>query len=133
MNIPFAYPIADFPFPYAFKRIDNTDYYDEITTTTVSQAVSTTAYETRMTTGGTEGAENVSIADGTVIGERKLLILTAITDESDTVKLAHANVVNAAGTAATGVTFDAANEYLLLEWNGAKWQAIYTSATIATA
>ena len=132
MNIPFSYPISDFPFRHAFGKISNTVYYDEITTAADSQAVATTSYETKITTGGTAGTENISIADGTIVGERKLITLAVRTDASDVVALAHANVVNASGTAATGVTLDAAGEFILLEWNGSKWQAVYTPATIAT-
>ena len=133
MNIPFAYPIGDFPFKHSFGRIANTDYFDAVTTSAVTQVISTDAYETRLTTSGTEDAELISIANGTIIGERKLLILKTLGESADSVTLAHANVVNASGTAATGVTFDAANEFLLIEWNGTKWQAIYTTATITTA
>lgn len=133
MNIPFSYPVSDFPFKHTFAKIKNTNYYDEFTTATANQVVSMDAYETRLTTAGTEGVENISLANGTIIGERKLFILKTLGNASDSVKLAHANVVNAAGIAATGVTFDAINEYCLLEWNGAKWQAIYTTATITTA
>ena len=97
-------------------------------------AVSLTRYLTTITTGGTAGTEAVTVGDGTgeVIGTRKLIVLGTRTDGSDVVSLDHANIVNASGTQTTNVDLDAADEFVLLEWNGSKWQIVYSDATVAT-
>ena len=91
-------------------------------------------YHVKITTGGTAGSEDVSIGDGTGarVGERKLITLAVRTDGSDVVNLDHANCVNATGTTLTNLDMDAAGEFVLLEWNGTKWQIIYADATEAT-
>lgn len=96
-------------------------------------------YSTQIVTGGTAGSEDVTLGDGTasadndaaVVGQRKLLTLKTRTNGSDVVNLDHANMANAAGTDATNADMDAAGEFFLVEWNGTKWQVVYTNATIA--
>jgi len=95
-------------------------------------------YATDIVTGGTAGSEDVTVGDGTVtatnavpvIGQRKLYTLKTRTNGADVLNLDHANLVNAAGTAMTNCDLDAAGEFILLEWNGLKWQEIYSDATI---
>lgn len=103
---------------------------EAVTTGATSKAADTTVYQTVLTTGATAGAEALTIANGTIPGQRKLLTLETLGGVGDSVAVAFANVVNAAGTQATGVVLDAAGEYLLLEWTGAKWKVIYGTATV---
>ena len=100
----------------------------------VAVTIDASTYHVNITTGGTAGSENVSIGDGSSarVGERKLITLAVRTDASDVVNLDHANCVNAAGTTLTNLDMDAAAEFVLLEWNGTKWQIVYANATEAT-
>lgn len=99
----------------------------------VALTLDPSVYGAEITTGGTAGSEDVNLGDGTgaVVGQRKLITLSVRTNASDVVNLDHANMVNAAGTTATNVDLDAAGEFVLLEWNGAKWQVVYTNGTVA--
>jgi hypothetical protein len=96
-------------------------------------AVSLARHLTTIVTGGTAGTESVTVGDGTgeVVGTRKLIELGTRTDASDVVSLDHANIVNASGTQTTNVDLDAEGEFVLLEWNGSKWQIVYSDATVA--
>lgn len=95
--------------------------------------VDLSVYHTEIITGGTDGAENVTLGDGTgaVVGQRKLVTLKTRTSGSDVVNLDHANIANASGVQATNCDLDAAGEFFLFEWNGSKWQIVYGSGTIA--
>ena len=85
-------------------------------------------YKSEVTTGGSAGAETMNVADGTIVGQRKLIELVTLTDPSDNVLLS-GNFVDASASALTSVTLDAADEFHLMEWNGSNWQTIYTTAT----
>lgn len=103
---------------------------DEIAVSDTTQEINLEAYHTEMIT---EAAASVaSLADGEITGQRKLLTLKTLGTAGDTISLDATNIHNAAGTQATGVTFDAEDEFLLIEWTGAEWQEIYGSATITT-
>lgn len=110
------------------------DTAETVTTGASPVALDLVSYKATVTTGGTAGGEDLTIGDGTgaVIGQRKLVTLGTRTDASDVVSLDHANIVNASGTQTTNCDLDAAGEYVLLEWNGAKWQIVYTNGTVAT-
>lgn len=104
---------------------------ETIDVSATTQVIATSPFHTQMVT--TAAASVVSLANGTYAGQRKLITLKTLGTGGDEVALAPANIHNAAGTQATGVTFDAATEFLLVEWTGVEWQAVYTTATIATA
>lgn len=89
-------------------------------------------YETKIQTAGSESAEMISIPDGTVVGQRKLITVTAIGAAGTAVGVAFTNIVNASAVQLTGCSMDADDEFLLLEWNGSKWQVVYSAATLAT-
>lgn len=87
-----------------------------------------TVYKSEVTTGGTAGAETMNVAAGDVVGQRKLIELTTLTNGSDSVLLS-GSFADASGSALTSVTLDAADEFHLMEWNGSAWQTVHTTAT----
>jgi hypothetical protein len=114
----------------------NLDSYEEVETSDgAATDVGLTVYGTQVTTGGSEDNELLDIGDGAgaVIGQRKLVTLVDRTHASDVVVMDHGNIVNAAGAALSAVELDAEDEFILLEWNGAKWQVVYADATLTTA
>lgn len=104
---------------------------ETINVSATTQEVSTSPFHTQMVT--TAAASVASLADGTYAGQRKLITLKTLGTGGDEVALDETNIHNASGVQATGVTFDAADEFLLVEWTGVEWQAVYSTATIATA
>lgn len=98
-------------------------------------------YQSLLTTGGTQGSEDVSLGDGTasadnaaaVIGQRKLVYLAVLGDTGDVAALDFANIVDTDGAALQAAELDAADEWVLVEWNGAAWQVVYHNATITPA
>lgn len=99
-------------------------------------ALSLFAYHTAITTGGTDGNENVTIPNGVIAGQRKLVSLGTRTG-TDTVVIAVTNIdrgLHAGETPATitALNLDAAGEYALLEWSGLKWNILYSNGTITT-
>lgn len=104
---------------------------ESITVSDTTQEISLSEYETKMTT--SHASSLASLANGAIPGQRKLITLDTLGTAGDELALAATNIHNAAGTQATGVTFDAADEFLLAEWTGSEWQEIYGTATIATA
>lgn len=104
---------------------------ETITVNDTTQEISLGVYHTQCET---DHASSVaSLADGTIPGQRKLITVTTLGTAGDELALDATNIHNASGTQATGVTFDAADEYLLIEWTGAEWQEVYGTATITTA
>lgn len=93
-----------------------------------------TVYQTKLTTGGTEGPELARIGNGTGvrIGQRKLVTLTTRTHASDSVALDHANIATADGTPTTSVVLAEEGAFLLLEWKATTWGVRYTNATVET-
>lgn len=104
--------------------------HELVTVSATPSACDMTVYATHVTTGGVGRALNVGNGAGAVVGQRKLIKVVGFT-ASDTVVLDHANIVLANGNAAASVVLDAANEFILLEWNGAKWQLRYASSGVA--
>lgn len=86
--------------------------------------VTLATYQTNMVTGGSKAAEPASMADGEYIGQRKVVYLSTLSDPADSVVITGANIED------TSVTLDAEDEYVLFEWDGAAWQAIYTNGTV---
>jgi len=124
---------AKLPFPHAVEKAGLLAVENILSDDTDTPAVDLEVYESQIRTTGSAGAENLAVPDGSVVGQRKLLTLAVLGATGDSVALVATNIHNASGTQATGVTFDAAGESLLVEWTGSEWQAIYTTATIATA
>jgi len=91
-----------------------------------------TVYETKITSGGTAGSEDLNVGDGTgaIIGQRHLFTFETRTNGSDVINFDHANMDD--GLTITDVSMDAADEFILLEWNGLKWQIIYSAAGVVT-
>ena len=107
--------------------------YEERQSGAAAIQVDLAIYETKLTTGATEGAEDVTVGDGAgvTVGHRKLITLKTRSHGSDVVNLDHANIANQSGVQATNVDLDAAGEFCLFEWNGSKWQIIHANATVA--
>lgn len=114
---------------------------EEVTTGASTKDTDNTVYETEVVTGGTAGAEDLDPTTGTIVGQRKLITLKTRTNASDVVNVVVTDVVRwiHSGVASDPLTtaavsnldLDAAGEYALLEWNGSKWNVIYTNGTIS--
>ena len=104
---------------------------DTISVSDTTQVIPAFPYHTQAET--THADSVASLADGEYVGQRKLITLITLGEVGDDLTLSPTNIHNASGTQATSVVFDAADEFLLVEWTGVEWQAIYTTATIATA
>lgn len=107
--------------------------YEAVTTNASARAANLNIYHTNITSGGTAGNEPYSLGTGTgvKVGQRKSVKLVTRTHASDVIVMDHANIVAADGTtAATGAILNAANEYALFEWTGAKWRALYSAAGV---
>lgn len=89
-------------------------------------------YQTVVTTGGTQGNEELNIGDGTgaTVGQRHLVTLGTLTD-TDTVVLDDANISQGADSI-TAVALDTADQFIMLEWQGATWEVIAASAGVVT-
>ncbi len=97
-------------------------------------AMTLAAYHTVITTGDTDGNESVTIPDGVIAGQRKLVSLGTRTG-TDVVVIAVTNIdqgLHSGETPATitALNLDAEGEYALLEWSGAKWNVLYSNGTI---
>lgn len=103
---------------------------ESIVVSATTQEISLEAYHTQCETSAASSV--ASLADGAIPGQRKLITLEALGTAGDSLALDATNIHNAAGTQATGVTLDAAAEFLLIEWTGAEWQEVYGTATITT-
>lgn len=85
-------------------------------------------YQSKITTGGTEAAEEAEIGDGTgaIIGQRKLIVLESLGDAADSVILDDANFSQADDTI-SAIELDEEGEFVLAEWQGASWEIIKAS------
>lgn len=117
-----------------YEPITNTTKREELTTGAATTVLNPGIYESYITTGGTVGDEDITIGDGTgiVVGQRKLITL-AVLSAVDVLVMDFANIVALDGVALQLVELDAAGEFILLEWNGVKWQAIWADATLTDA
>lgn len=118
---------------FAFNDVSNLNSTEDVATSGTPEAVDITVYETLVTSGGTQGAESLTIGDGTgaKIGQRKLIYLETLTDPSDSVALDDTNFSQGADTI-TAIAFDAADEYLLAEWQGASWEIIAAASGVVS-
>lgn len=106
---------------------------DVVTSDAAPEALDLTVYQSKLTTGGSQGAEAVTIGDGTgiTVGHRKLVTLETLTDGADSVTLDDGNFSQAADTI-TAIALDAEGEFLLAEWQGASWEVIAASSGVVT-
>lgn len=95
--------------------------------------VSLDVFKTTLTTGDTQGNETVNVGNGStaVIGQRKLVFLGTRTHASDEAVLDHENMAQGSDTLVS-VILDEANEFVLLEWRGAKWEIIKAASGVVT-
>ena len=104
-----------------------TNHAEYMTTTGTSQDVSLNYYRTLFTT--TTNSDDVAVPDGTIVGERKLLVLDTLGTAGDVVNVDVTNID------ASGLALDAADEYVLLEWGAtagaATWTIVYHNATVS--
>jgi hypothetical protein len=106
--------------------------YENVVTKAGATALDPSVYNSKIVTGGTQGNEPVTLADGTYVGQRKLITEVTRTHASDVVVLPFAKILNVSGTQATAATMTNTG-FIMLEWTGAKWHAKYLSnVTITT-
>ena len=95
-----------------------------------TETINLNKYHTKFVSNGAAKAAAIGDGTGAVVGQRKLITLQTRVGGSDTIVLDHANMLNAAGSAASSCILDAANEFILLEWRGSKWQTMVASAGV---
>lgn len=112
---------------------------DSLTTGAAPVALTLDEYRTNLVTDGETGAgQVVDIPSGEYVGQRKLAWLLTRTGGSDTATFTMTNIEEnllvggGAGGAASALVLDAAGEYALFEWTGAKWNILYTNGTLTT-
>lgn len=134
-------PVGGFPKAlrqlYAFFRSGPNfiNDFELLTSGTVAKNVDTTIYETQVVSGGLGAGELLNIGNGATakVGQRKLITLKTRTGGSDVVTLDKTNMVKSDGsTQPTTAALDAAGEFVLVEWNGTKWQVVYFKAGVIT-
>ncbi len=90
-------------------------------------------YTNYITTGGTGGAEVVTLqgAGGFAIGSRVTLVVQTLTDPADTVSIDTANIFTFQGAPVTTLIFDTALTYVVLESDGvANWRIYYNEGAL---
>lgn len=106
---------------------------EDITVNNVSQNISVSVFETRMTTAHANSVAKLPAGD--FPGQRKHIVLDALGTAGDEVAVTPADGVTwkqaNGSTDCASVTFAAADKYLLVEWNGARWTNLATDATVA--
>jgi hypothetical protein len=109
----------------------------DVTSGAAPVALTAGIYRHNVTTGGTQAGEEVSLPDGQYAGQRMLVYLETLTDPADNVditltKLAAQSIVGDAAEDATiaAMSLDAADDYVLLEWTGLKWNILYSNGTV---
>ncbi len=97
-----------------------------------------TAYSSECVTEGTGAANGVTLPAGEYVGQRKYFKLKTRTHASDTVSFVMTNVMTGGiygqtpDTGATALVLDAANEDVLFEWTGSKWNVVFCTGTVTT-
>lgn len=110
----------------------NVEEFEEVTSNgDDATSLSVGQYGVYVTSGGSEGAEDITIASADFVGQRKLVVFAVQTHASDVLALNHSGIVGADGAALDALTIDDEGGFVLIEWNGLKWQVIYSGdATI---
>lgn len=95
-----------------------------------------TVFETRVQTSGSQGIEQIVIGEGILSGvrpgTRHLITLEKLGHASDVCTLDHGDIVSSTGAALAAATLDAEGAFVLLEFNGAAWQVIYSKDATLT-
>lgn len=143
-----AFPSARRGFPRALKELRDAilgsivaDWLP-LTSGASPLTVDASVFETRVTSGGTQGNEVVRIPAGTKVGQRHLVTFLAEGDASDVVRInaaAGAALQSQGSTgetpaAATNVDLDTPGEFALLEFQGGAtptWNILYTTGAIS--
>lgn len=97
----------------------NDDFAERLTTSASDTVLSLEHFHTILTTDGTTGAgQAITLADGSHLGERKLITVVDVVDAgTDTVTMS-ANIAD------TSYTFAEDDDSLLLEFNGTVWAIV---------
>ncbi len=88
-------------------------------------------FKTVITTGGTQGAEDLVFGTDAEIGKRRVVVLGALTDPADSVTLDDASFSFGEETI-TAIELDAEDEYVFAEFRGAKWEILGASAGVVS-
>lgn len=84
-----------------------------------------------ITTDGTGIARAVQVGTaGQFAGQRKLIRLVTRTGASDTFTLDATSLLKPSGAPVTSLTFNAAGQSALLEWNGRRWVVLDTIGAV---
>jgi hypothetical protein len=73
---------------------------------------------------------NVGVAGPFYIGQRKIVRLATRAGGSDTFTMDATSLERTTGAAVTSLTFNAAGQTAYLEWDGAKWAVLSTTAVL---
>jgi hypothetical protein len=106
--------------------------YEDVTATTTTQALRVDIYQTRITAAAVSSV--ATLPAGTFPGQRKVVTMPARAGSVTFILTPSVGVTwkQANGTDdSASVTFDAAGEYLVVLWDGAKWVNQSTNATVA--
>lgn len=97
------------------------------------------AFESRVTSSGTQGNESVQIPSGSHVGQRHLVTFVTEGDASDVVVVSGAvgttvqsqGAVGETPSSITNIALDTPGEFVLLEYQGANtWNVLYTTGAI---
>jgi hypothetical protein len=94
-------------------------------------AVNLEVYKTEVVSSGSEGGEDLEIGDAGIIGQRKLIVFKTRTHASDKIVLDHANFSQGSDTIGA-IELDAANEFILAEFRGVKWEILAASVGVVS-
>lgn len=104
---------------------------ESITVNATTQQIAMDVYQTKMTTAAASSV--ATLPAGAFPGQRKVITLAALGAGGQTLALTpHAGVTWKASNGTDNTvsnTFDAADEFLLVEWDGAAWATLKTTAT----
>lgn len=106
---------------------------EEITVSDTTQAIDVSIYHTKATTAA--AASVATLPNGLFPGQMKVITLAALGTGGDELAVTPGAGVTAkqsdGSTALASLTFDAADEYALIKWDGAQWIVDTTTATEA--
>lgn len=113
---------------------NNISSYESVTTNGDAPVeMSNAHYESRITSGGSAGGEDLSFDSvvSPIVGQRKLVTFENQTDESDAIALPEGEISQAGDTIST-VVLNVSGDFILLEWRGSKWEVIAASDGVVT-
>ena len=102
------------------------------TTSAVAVSLGTAFTSHDITTDGTGLARvvNVGVVGPFAVGQRKLIRLATRAGGSDTFTMDAVSLQRSTGAAVASLTFNALGQSAYLEWNGAKWTVLSTTAVL---